>query len=291
MADVTRGAPGNEVAEITGLDVMVASLERRATEAASAYVPHDIVGGQDHKASKRARADARKDKQRLRAEYDDVVRPLRAALADADDRVAAALSPFDEVVRGYDSSIGAWEDLLRAERVTALEDTYRDYAPDLMALVPLGRLVGRYGSEPGSKWLLQGTNVEKARRLLCEAIDDVAAGEKTVAEAVDPSDLEEAKADYFASLDAGLAIAASQGRMAQRERVRALEDARRERNEVAESFAEAVGQPERGEVPPYIMCCYGSRADADAFAVWCEGRGIRATVRPTGGSIFRIVRK
>lgn len=79
--------------------------------------------------------------------------------------------------------------------------------------------------------------------------------------------------------------------MAQRERVRALEDARRERNEVAESFAEAVGQPERGEVPPYIMCCYGSRADADAFAVWCEKRGIRATVRPTGGSVFRIARK
>lgn len=143
MAAATHGA---EVAQITGLDAMVASLEGRATEAASRYRPHEIVGGQDHKASKRARADARKDRQRLRAEYDDVVRPLRDALADADGRVADALSPFDEVVRGYDASIGAWEDLLRTERVTALEEAYRDYAPDLMALVPLGRLVGRYGS-------------------------------------------------------------------------------------------------------------------------------------------------
>jgi hypothetical protein len=60
---------------------------------------------------------------------------------------------------------------------------------------------------------------------------------------------------------------------------------------LAEHIADTMGQPDYGKVPPYIMCCYGTRADADAFREWCQQRGVKATVKPTGGIVYRIVRK
>ena len=303
------------LARATGLDALVADMTARAAALAASYVPHEIVGADDYRQSKRARSSARKDIAQLRADYDAAMRPIKELVADADARVRAAMGPLDEVDAGYRGSIGAWEDRLRSERLAELQATYDDYAPDLVPLVPLERLVERYGSEPGSKWLLQGTNVEKTKRMLCEAIDMVAQGERTVEWAVGEDGLEEAKADFFATLDAAGAIEAAKARQARRDEVRRLEEARSERGtsvmtpeeaaqawqettpdqpvprEILRHVAEGVAQPEGGEVPPYVMATYGQLADKNAFVTFCEGRALKPKTIPTHGDRWVLRRK
>ena len=299
----------------TGLDALVADMTARASALAESYVPHEIVGADDYRQSKRARSSARKDIAKLRADYDAAMRPIKELLADADARVRAAMGPLDEVDAGYKSSIDAWEDGLRSERLAELQATYDDYAPDLVPLVPLDRLVDRYGNEKGSKWLLQGTNVEKAKRMLCEAVDLVAQGERTVEWAVGEDGLDEAKADFFATLDAAGAIEAAKARQARREEVRRLEEAREERGssvmtpeefaqawsdtapdmpvprEIMRHVAEGVARPEAGEVPPYVMATYGQLADKNAFVTFCEGRALKPKTLPTNGDRWVLRRK
>ena len=333
------------------------ATERVAALAEQYRVPESISDERAYKDAKASRASARKDAKELDDERKRMTREMDDALKKFRTDVKGVLEPLTDIDLAYKAALDDYEERWGRQRRQDLQDAYDEYAPDFVPLVPLDRIVARYGSERGKGWLNRSTNVEAAKAGLRGAIDSIALGERTVEGAVDPEDAEGAKADYFASLDMGAAIQAAQARAEQRERVRRLEEESRRREEeqrrieqeaaerrererqerlererlerersaqarpvpepqampyepqatpyepprileqppapspLIAHVAETMGQPEAGTVPPFVMCAYGSRADADAFKVWCEQRGIKATIKPTGGSVYRIVRK
>lgn len=333
---------------------LAGARERVATLAEQYRVPDEITTDRAFKDAKASRASVRKDAKELDDERKRMTREMDDALKRFRDDVKGVLEPLTDLDAAYKEALDAYEERWGQQRRQDLQEAYDEYAPDLVPLVPLDRLIARYGSERGKGWLNRSTNVEAAKAGLRGSIDAVAAGEKTLEASVDPEDLEAAKADYFSALDLGQAIQAAHSRAEQRERVRRLEEERRAREELQrrleeerrqreqeaerermereraaaeaaartpepqptfvtraeaaemwqattpnmpvpdalrEHVAESMGQPEPGRVPPYVFCAYGSRADADAFKLWCEQRGIKATIKPTGGSVYRIVRK
>ena len=61
---------------------------------------------------------------------------------------------------------------------------------------------------------------------------------------------------------------------------------------VAERVALTQGAPAPGSVPPYVFCGYGTAAQAEAFAVWCEAHGVdRFTKIPTDGRMWKLTTK
>ena len=338
----------NEITPLAKADQWLMAARARVADLAAQYkVPETIEGEKAYKAAKEDRSSVRKDAQQLDAERKAMTREMDDALKRFRTEVKEVLDPLTALDAAYKERLDDYDRRWGEQRRADLAEAYEEYAPDLMELVPLDRLIARYGCERGKGWLLRGTNVEAAKAGLRAAIDGIAAGERTVEGAVDPEDLEAAKADYFQTLDLGHAIQAAQARAEQRERVRRLEEERRAREAeyerlkaereaarkaaeeeaarraaeeqaqqapapepapatmpyekpalitppvrpVAEAMAEMAGQPMPGQVPPYIMCCYGTRADADAFKLWCDQRGVKATVRPTNGSVYKITRR
>lgn len=327
----------SDLSPLAASELWLADARERVAELAAQYrVPDEIVTDREYKDAKQSRASVRKDAAAIDAERKATTRAMDDALRAFRDGVKDVLEPLTELDVAYKAALDAYDERWGQERRQALQDAYDEYAPDLVPLVPLDRLIAKFGSDRGKGWLMRSVNVEAAKAGLRGSVDAIAAGERTVEGAVAPEDAEGAKADYFSTLDVGQAIQAAQARAEQRERVRRLEEERREREEAAaqaraeqedepedqplqtgavmspeeaaqawqattpnvptprplvEHVAAAMGQPEPGNVPPYLMCAYGTRADADAFKLLCEQRGMKPTVRPTGGSIFRIVRK
>ena len=305
---VTAEVIEDAISPLSKAEQWLAMARETVAEKAALYqVPDEITTEREYKDAKASRAGARRDAAELDAQRKAMTREMDDALKRFRSEVRGVLEPLTDIDVAYKAALDAYDERWGAERRQALADAYDEYAPDLVPLVPLDRLIDRYGSERGKAWLNRSTNVEAAKASLRAAVDAIAAGEQTVAGAVDPEDAESAKADFFSTLDVGQAISNAQARAAQREQVRRLEEERRRREEeyrriaaeepepepspLLQHVAETAGQPDAGSVPPYIMCCYGSRADADAFRLWCERRGVRATVRPTGGAVHTIARK
>ncbi len=329
--------------------------ERVAGLAAQYRPPEEITDDAGYKDAKAARASARRDAKELDDERKRMTREMDDALKRFRADVKGVLEPLTAIDVAYKEALDAYEERWGQQRMQDLLDAYEEYAPDLMELVPLDRLIALRGSERGKAWLNRSTNLVAAQAALRAAIDQVAADEQTLAASVADEDLEAAKADLFTTLDLGSAIRSAQARAEQRERVRRLEEERRRREEeqrrieaemaerrarqererqereeaarrereaaaaapapvpgpvpyeppaiieppqampvpspLLEHVAETMGQPEPGKVPPYLMCAYGSSQDAAAFRTFCTNRNIRATVKPTGGSTYRIVRR
>ena len=327
----------SDLSPLAASELWLADARERVAELAAQYrVPDEIVTDRDYKDAKQSRASVRKDAAAIDAERKATTRAMDDALRAFRDGVKDVLEPLTELDVAYKAALDEYDERWGQERRQALQEAYDEYAPDLVPLVPLDRLIAKFGSDRGKGWLMRSVNVEAAKAGLRGSVDAIAAGERTVEGAVAPEDAEGAKADYFSTLDVGQAIQAAQARAEQRERVRRLEEERIEREQaeaqaraeqedepdaqplqtgavmspeeaaqawqattpnvptprpLVEHVAAAMGQPEPGNVPPYLMCAYGTRADADAFKLLCEQRGMKPTVRPTGGSIFRIVRK
>lgn len=332
-----------DISPLSKAETWLAQARGRVAQLAEQYrVPDELADERAYKDAKASRASVRKDAKELDDERKRMTREMDDALKKFRTDVKGVLEPLTEIDVAYKRALDDYEERWGQERRAALQEAYDDYAPDLVPLVPLDRIIARYGSESGKGWLNRSTNVEAAKAGLRGAIDGIALGERTVEGAVDPEDAEGAKADFFSSLDVGSAIQAAQARAEQRERVRRLEEERRQREEeqrriaaeaaerrererqererldaerilrvaaqarqqvqptvaqppapnpIVEHVAETMGQPNAGSVPPYIMCAYGTRADADSFKAWCAQRGIKATIKPTGGSVYRITRK
>lgn len=326
------------ISPLSKAEQWLAGARDRVSELAAQYrVPEEIADERAYKDAKASRAAVRKDAAELDAERKRMTREMDDALKRFRTDVKGVLEPLTDLDAAYRAALDEYEARWGAQRRAELQEAYDEYAPDLVPLVPLDRLVTRYGSERGKGWLMRSTNVEAAKAGLRGAIDSVAAGEQTLEAAVDPDDLEGAKADYFATLDLGRAIADAQARAAQRERVRRLEEERRAREEAAraareaaeaaraaqddqeptegqtapqiapqrpvdtgsvvsreeaaalweqttpnmpkpgivEQVAIAMGTPAPGDIPEYVFCGYGDRAQADYFVEFCRRNGIK----------------
>lgn len=364
--DVQATVIEESISPLARSEQWLAQARARVTELAAQYrVPEEILTDKDFKDAKASRTAVRKDAKELDDERKRMTREMDDALKRFRADVKGVLEPLTELDAAYKEALDAYEERWGQQRRRDLEEAYEEYAPDLMELVPLDRLIARHGSERGKGWLNRSTNVEAAKADMRAAIDAIAQGEQTLERSVDEEDLEVAKAHFFSTLDLGQAIQTAQARADQRERVRRLEEERKAREEayrrtleaeraakeaeaarkaeeerqraereaankppqapqapqapqvpyekptllsreeaaaewaattpdmpvpnaLRESVADAMGRPDPGKVPPYLMCCYGTQADADAFRVWCQQRGVKATVKPTGGRVYRI---
>lgn len=327
--DATAEVIESELSPLSRAEQWLAEARDRVSELAAQYhVPDEIATDAAYKDAKQARSSVRRDAQELDGERKRMTREMDDALKRFRTDVKGVLEPLTELDLAYKAAIDDYEERWGRERRAALQEAYDEYAPDLVPLVPLDRLVARYGSERGKGWLNRSTNVEAAKAGMRGAIDSIAAGERTIAAAVDPEDLEGAKADYFASLDVGHAIQAAHARAEQRERVRRLEEERRRREAEYERIraeaeriererAEAEPEPARvpyeppaimgrpsmasqvaaahaapmpGEaVPEYVFCGYGTRAQAEAFMRWADGAGVARKVKvPTNGRTYKL---
>lgn len=228
MSEEVEATPiTTELAELSGLDSLVAGIAEQAAKLAAQYQPHEIQSEQDFKDSKKARAEARKDIAALRADYGERMKVIRDAVSEADARVKAALAPLAGIDASYQREITAYDNAWTSNRLETLQAEYEAYAPALVPLVPLAALNERYGQEAGAKWLLRGTNVEVAKRLLRAACDEIAGWEQALEAYADPEDLEAAKAVLFSELDPAAAKADADRRAEKRRRVRELEEQRR----------------------------------------------------------------
>ena len=229
---------------------LAGARERVAGLAAWYHVPESIETDREFKDIKSARSSVRRDASELDAQRKAMTREMEDALKAFRADVKGVLEPLTDLDAAYKALIDDYDARWGADRRQELQEAYDEYAPDLVPLVPLDRLVARYGSDKGKVWLNRSTNIEAAKAGLRGAIDSIAQCEKTVEAAVDPDDAEAAKADYFATLDVGQAIANAQARSEQRERVRILEEERRRREEEYQRIMDAA--PERQSPAPPI---------------------------------------
>lgn len=347
------------ISPLSKAELWLAEARGRVSELAAQYrVPEEIADEGAYRDAKASRAAVRKDAAELDSERKRMTREMDDALKRFRTDVKGVLEPLTDLDAAYRAALDEYEARWGAQRRADLQEAYDEYAPDLVPLVPLDRLITRYGSERGKGWIMRSTNVEAAKAGLRGAIDSIAAGERTVAASVDPEDLEGAKADYFAHLDLGRAISDAQARAEQRERVRRLEEERRAREaeyrrleeerrareeearrleeerraaqeaaeaaraakddqaptegqtapqiapqrpvetgsvvsreeaaalweqttpnmpkpSIVEQVAITMGTPDADEVPPYVFCGYGTKAQAEYFAEFCRRNGIK----------------
>lgn len=327
--DVTAEVMDDEISPLSRAELWLAGARERVAELAAQYrVPEEIGTDREFKDAKASRAAVRRDAKELDDERRRMTREMDDALKRFRGDVKAVLEPLTDLDAAYKAALDEYDARWGAERRAALQEAYDEYAPDLVPLVPLDRLVERYGSERGRGWLNRSTNVEAAKAGLRGSVDSIAAGEQTVEAAVDPEDLESARADFFMTLDVGHAIQAAQARAEQRERVRRLEEERRRREDeyeriraereraereraeegprvpyeppriigrpsMASEVAASHAAPMPGEdVPEYVFCGYGTRAQAEAFMRWADGAGVERKVKvPTNGRAYKLAAK
>ena len=258
------------ISPLSKAELWLAGARERVAELAARYhVPESIETDREFKDIKSARSSVRRDASELDAQRKAMTREMEDALKAFRADVKGVLEPLTDLDAAYKALIDDYDARWGADRRQELQEAYDEYAPDLVPLVPLDRLVARYGSDKGKGWLNRSTNIEAAKAGLRGAIDSIAQCERTVEAAVDPDDAEAAKADYFATLDVGQAIANAQARSEQRERVRILEEERRRREEeyqrlmeqaerekaeqqVDESRRPSVAPPITGEPRPVV---------------------------------------
>ena len=142
----------------------LAQARARVTDLAAQYrVPEEILTDKDFKDAKASRTAVRKDAKELDDERKRMTRAMDVALKRFRADVKGVLEPLTELDAAYKEALDAYEERWGRQRRRDLEEAYEEYAPDLMELVPLDRLISRYGSERGKGWLNRSTNVEAAK--------------------------------------------------------------------------------------------------------------------------------
>lgn len=319
MAEATEVQPElleDELAPLGAADRWLADARARVAAICGEHRPPEAIADEAaYRDAKKARASANGALKDINAERTSMLRALKDAIKAFEDDERAAVAPLEEVVAAYDGPLRDYEERWRADRMQALSEAYGDYAPDLMALVPLDRLEERFGRESGRVWLARGTGQRKVEGMLREAIDRVADGESRIDQLVAEEDRETVKAYYFSTLSMDEALARAGDLARQRERVRRLEEERTARAQPpkttytmdeyreeyervtgvpapmtqAQQVAAAMGAPDPGRVPPYVFCGYGNAEQADEFINWCDRAGVSRRVKlPTKGRQYKL---
>lgn len=240
---------------------LAATAEAVADETAKYDIPGKIRDDEELDAAKRSRTEIRKAYKR----YDD---ERKAMLRDIEDRIKKfksevkdVLSPLSDLDAMYKGAIDAYNDAWQKQRRADLAQEYAKLAPDLVehvdtdtgeiveALVPFERVLGKYGNETGMVWLNK-TKWVLVLMSLQNAVHDIREGEKALESLIDDSgDLESAKALYFSTLDYDRAMREAERLEEQRERVRALEFERKQRELEAKKMPAIEPEPNPEPAP------------------------------------------
>lgn len=228
--DVEAKVIDTDLATLSKAEEWLAKASERVTERCELYKPpSEITTEQEYKDARSSRAACRKDAAEIDNERKAILRDMEDALKKFKSEVKDVLSPLTDLDAEYKRVLDIYDEGLKTQRYLELSEEYEGLAPDLVPLVPLDRIIERYGNERGNVWLNKSTNVMAAKAMLGEAIYKIADGERMLSEIADPSDMDELKTIYFDKLDIHAALTEARRRKEQRERVAELERARQER--------------------------------------------------------------
>lgn len=251
--DVEAKVIDADLATISKAEEWLAKASERVAERCELYKPPaQITTEAEFKDARSARAQCRKDAAEIDNERKAILRDMEDALKKFKSEVKDVLSPLTDLDARYKELLDSYDEMLRTQRVIELSEEYAGIAPDLVDVVPLERIIERFGNEKGKAWLNKSTNIMAVKGMLGEAIYQIADAERTLSEMADPADLEEVKAIYFDRLDLQAALSEARRRRDQRERVAELERVRRER-EAAYAQYVAESQPEVETVPQPVV--------------------------------------
>lgn len=243
--DVDAKVIDADLATISKAEEWLAKASERVAERCKLYKPPaQITTEAEFNDAREARAQCRKDAAEIDNERKVILRDMEDALKKFKSEVKDVLSPLTDLDVRYKELLDAYDEMLKTNRFIELSKEYEGIAPDLVKLVPLERIIERFGSEKGKVWLNKSTNIMAAKAMLGEAIYQIADAERTISEMADPADLEEVKAIYFDKLDLQAALSEARRRKDQRERVAELERVRQEREAAYAQYVAETPQPE-----------------------------------------------
>lgn len=226
-----------DVQRVGEFGAWVADAQQRADAALDRYRPAPIADEPGYNRAKKERAAIRKVRGEIDAERKLRLREVEDALKALKEQVKEVTGPLDDADRAYKAALDEWDALKREERARALAQEYEDMAPALADMLPYERMAAI--ADPEGRWLLRSVGDKAAVDLMAAAAQRVVADYETVA-ALDMTDEErtEVRAEFFRTLDLPAAIRHANDLRAERERIAAFEEERRQREEEARRAAE-----------------------------------------------------
>lgn len=158
---------------------------------------------EDDKQNRRIRTGIRKDIQHIRNTGDEIMQPVLAFVDRYKSERAQLLKPLTDADKAYKASADAWAEGWKSRREQYLSGVYQDFAPDLMPLVPLAKILEVYAEkDPKKKWFNKSTSERDLENAFCAAVEEIAKREALI-DGMPYTDEEKAAAKryYFESLD------------------------------------------------------------------------------------------
>lgn len=226
-----------DVQRVGEFGAWVADAQKRADATLDKYRPAPIADEPGYNRAKKERAAVRKVRGEIDAERKLRLREVEDALKALKEQVKEVTGPLDDADRAYKAALDEWDAQKREERARALAQEYEDMAPALADMLPYERMAAI--ADPEGRWLLRSVGDKAAVDLMAAAAQRVVADYETVA-ALDMTDEErtEVRAEFFRTLDLPAAIRHANDLRAERERIAAFEEERRQREEEARRAAE-----------------------------------------------------
>ena len=226
-----------DVQRVGEFGAWVADAQKRADATLDKYRPAPIADEPGYNRAKKERAAVRKVRGEIDAERKLRLREVEDALKALKEQVKEVTGPLDEADREYKRLLDEWDAAKREERARALAQEYEEMAPALADMLPYERMAAI--ADPEGRWLLRSVGDKAAVDLMAAAAQRVVADYETVA-ALDMTDEErtEVRAEFFRTLDLPAAIRHANALRAERERIAAFEEERRQREEEARRAAE-----------------------------------------------------
>lgn len=233
-----------DVQRVGEFGAWVADAQKRADATLDKYRPAPIADEPGYNRAKKERAAVRKVRGEIDAERKLRLREVEDALKALKEQVKEVTGPLDDADRAYKAALDEWDALKREERARALAQEYEDMAPALADMLPYERMAAI--ADPEGRWLLRSVGDRAAVDLMAAAAQRVVADYETVA-ALDMTDEErtEVRAEFFRTLDLPAAIRHANDLRAERERIAAFEEERRQREEEARRAAERAEEERR----------------------------------------------
>lgn len=214
-----------------------AYLEARSSWVEEMLAPYEGMDAEaarlmDQKEAKSCRADLNRIIAEVEAERKAVKKAYNEPLARFEQAVKDMLAPVREAEQVLKERIDAEDEVKRAFRRQGLEQTYEDFAPLLVPVVPFERIL-----QINPKWMNLSYNSAKAAQELEDAVEKIAKDWEALKRArAYMRHYDEAEAVFFRTLDLSAAMAYNDQRDEEQARIDALK---------AEQ-AEARGEEEQG---------------------------------------------
>lgn len=232
------------------------------------------------KAAKKDRAYLNSLSASLNQKRKDVKARYMAPVVAFEEMVKELDAPIREASDAIDAQVKAFEAEAKAEKRARLVEHYHEFAPALVDAVPYERI-----EDP--KWMLASTDLLRGFEEIEAKVERIAADEATLT-SLDLSHPIEAKAEYFATLDVGRAIARSKALDDQVAAAARLEDQKAEweakQSEAQEAPVEVAPAPEarqekREAATEWTVVLTCTRSQLDGVISDMKARGLTGVVR------------